>query len=389
MTFSHRYCICVTGYFQAMILLLSFFLSWFTQNENVDSRIIEAESHLSSSLDSAEIVIAQLDTKDLSGYELTRFHYIKADIEYKRKNHFNALTEYLKSLDYAKKSENTELEGVMYMNIGRVFYNYGSHELSLQFYKNALSVATDPERIAKNQYGIGLNYKALEKYDSALLHYTEALDFTSSESLKYIIIKAAGHVFSLKGEYDIAQNYFDRSLLINSEDGNIYHSIGLNYMYQGNTEKASLNFQRCIDIKPHFNTYVKYGEMTQDISILSKAVEIYPDQRLRYRNIEVFYHMGKLTDDMKYFDRYVEEMNAFHAEREAAVDLIKQKLAGLVLDSHQSKVKYAEEKRRLWMFLKYGSIAAVLLTFSFLYGQKRLIGWRVKRIFERNFSEVK
>ena len=351
------------------------------------SELDQAIHALHISLDSTSALLKQMDVEAMNVNEKARFYYIKADIEYKRKQHLKALVSYLESLRFAREASNKDLQRSMHLNIGRIFSFYDDNEISIQFYENSLQLTSNKEKQARLYYNLGRRFRSLKKYDEAISYFHKALERDDSEEFNSIVINAMGLTYIEMGKYKQAEKKLIECIGLNGNRtlGRAYHNLGLNYMYQGKTDQAVLNFEKALEFKPdNFITYLKLGELTKDVKMLKTAEALYADQRPRFRNIKLFYILGKLTGEMTYIDTYAQETEKFHEEREEAIRLLRSKLAGLVFESFNKQISMREEKSVLKDYILWGIFGSVVLAFMIPYIVRKRYGY----LFKRDYTKI-
>jgi two-component system, NarL family, sensor kinase len=138
------------------------------------------------------------------------------------KGDYDASLEYqLEALRIVNKLEDQGIKGSVLTNIGNVHFLNEKFDKAKAYYFEALefkkSLPDDQFRqnLQKTLLNIGNVYDRLEDQDSAIYYFQEALpyaisaDDTKSQALIYTDL---GHAFSEKGEFNLANDYFEKAM---------------------------------------------------------------------------------------------------------------------------------------------------------------------------------
>ena len=144
-------------------------------------------------------------------------------------------------------------------NVGTVYFNQADDAKALEFYLKALGVAeqtTDSTRIATILLNIGAVYAhKTATHDKALQYYFKALPISQSLADKNIlgtINSNIGELYLLRGDVQLAVNYFNESLK--------------NYGGSENTPYALNNLGKAYQQKGDFSTALQYHQQAYDFS---------------------------------------------------------------------------------------------------------------------------
>lgn len=140
------------------------------------------------------------------------------------KGDYDASLEYqLEALRIVNKLEDQGIKGSVLTNIGNVHFLNEKFDKAKAYYFEALefkkSLPDDQFRqnLQKTLLNIGNVYDRLEDQDSAIYYFQEALpyaisaDDTKSQALIYTDL---GHAFSEKGEFNLANDYFEKAMIV-------------------------------------------------------------------------------------------------------------------------------------------------------------------------------
>lgn len=125
---------------------------------------------------------------------------------------------------------------------------------------------------------INLGNTAFEnkEYNKALMYYNKSLQSENSY-LGHVLI---GNTFSVKGEYEAAENAYKDAIKINNSNELSYFNLGLMYSQTNQLEKAINQFNKVIEINPHFSD--------------------------AYRNLAIaLYLKQEYTASLEYFEKYL------------------------------------------------------------------------------------
>ena len=144
-------------------------------------------------------------------------------------------------------------------NVGTVYFNQADDAKALEFYLKALGVAeqtTDSARIATVLLNIGAVYAhKIATHDKALQYYFKALPISQSLADKNIlgtINSNIGELYLLRGDVQLAVNYFNESLK--------------DYGGSENTPYALNNLGKAYQQKGDFSTALQYHQRAYDFS---------------------------------------------------------------------------------------------------------------------------
>ncbi|MEM7334305.1 MAG: tetratricopeptide repeat protein, partial [Chloroflexota bacterium] len=161
-----------------------------------------------------------------------------------------AISQYEKSLQFARKTNNLKRVCTLLMNLGGV-------HLDLTLYEDALTYLTEGLQIAKeiNHEGIlspmllnlGSVAGSLGKYDDELDYYTEALQTARKMGHREdicFLLSNMGALSRTLGEFEVAENYLLEGLQIANEDNlferksSLFRHLATLEIYKGDYSKA-------------------------------------------------------------------------------------------------------------------------------------------------------
>ena len=170
------------------------------------------------------------------------------------KGDYDASLEYqLEALRIVNKLEDQGIKGSVLTNIGNVHFLNEKFDKAKTYYFEALefkkSLPDDQFRqnLQKTLLNIGNVYDRLEDQDSAIYYFQEALpyaisaDDTKSQALIYTDL---GHAFSEKGEFNLANDYFEKAMNVfstGSYENDYDYSILLYSLSQNELRRKNLS----------------------------------------------------------------------------------------------------------------------------------------------------
>jgi serine phosphatase RsbU (regulator of sigma subunit) len=135
-------------------------------------------------------------------------------------------------------------------NLGAIYYSLGEKARALEYYLPALKMAEklgDTTRIGTLMQNIGIVYQELPgAMDTARNYLQRAIEIGEALSRNDILGVSSlnlGNVYMIKGEYDSAMYYLNRSLTVNTSPA--YIATALNYM--GNIHNEKGEYQQAIE----------------------------------------------------------------------------------------------------------------------------------------------
>ena len=145
--------------------------------------------------------------------------------------------------------------------IGEHYERTDEYDLALESYQEALSLVEqegDEQQQAWCLWDIGNIHWLKWDYEQAKQKYEEALDICGDDeafqSIKSRCLDSLGHVYQLTGDLTSALDLFTKAMeildVIGDVNGRILclWSIGLVHLKQGQYDKATTDFNQCIDL---------------------------------------------------------------------------------------------------------------------------------------------
>lgn len=182
---------------------------------------------------------------------LGRLHDIK-------KQHSQAIENFLKALDLSEKNDYFNDREVIYSNLGISNYAMENYDKALQYFQQAIEIEKQiglKRRLAFDYNNISLLYKKINDYDKALFYAEKSLVMEEELGDQYGLARSLNNIAVLNldfKKYDLAKKYLDKSLEINQklEDKEgitqNYMNLGIISSRKGDKKEAEKYFQKSL-----------------------------------------------------------------------------------------------------------------------------------------------
>lgn len=333
-------------------------------------------------------------------------------------NYQKAIEYHEKGLEYARQSNNIELEVISLNMLGVVYRRMDAIRSALDYHKEALDIAETREdltlelkyNIAVSQNSMGNIYLALKQYNLALDQFNKSIKIEMELDNKLglaINNQNIGFAKEKLGSLNDALKYYEKSLKynneINSKVGQVicYNSIGNVYIQKEEYKKAGAYIHdalnKALDINDQYyisTTYLNLGllqlkqqDFTKAETNLSKALEISDNFNLKTNKIDACLYLSELFDKINqpekafdYYKKHVELDETLNNERNLQYvnDLIikyesekkNSQIKALANENEIVKLKLAQKNRTLILSLLGACLALIILIV--LYRQRQL-----------------
>jgi tetratricopeptide (TPR) repeat protein len=198
--------------------------------------------------------------------------------------HQDALREFLKA------EEMYSNDHLLHDDLGRVYLALGRHELAIKHFKKALQI--NPEYTpARNN--LGNAYAVTKDWDKAIEQYEIAADSLLYATPHYPLANI-GFVYYQQGKYDLAKNYYRKSLKAKRDYVGAMHGLGRTYMATGRVAEAIDIMEKAVGLAPESafvnfdmgNAYRMNREYQKAVAFYNKAAELQPDSELADKALE-------------------------------------------------------------------------------------------------------
>lgn len=190
--------------------------------------------------------------------EMLAYSYL-GDYYSERGNHNLGLTNLHRSRKfYEAQNASRELVDV-YNGIGNVFYRKGEFPEAIKWYLKSMSKGDEIQDVwmmnmAKLNLGrCYLQLNELQKGESTILNYIEQVRRLNKPTSLANAYNVLGGYYQGKGDYDLADHYFNEALVIGLNNGDkrnlahSYNNLAISYFYQDKAELAKAYFRKALN----------------------------------------------------------------------------------------------------------------------------------------------
>ncbi|NUM80092.1 tetratricopeptide repeat protein [bacterium] len=103
------------------------------------------------------------------------------------------------------------------------------------------------EHFFQSQYGVGLAYSKLKKFDQAVERFKKAVAINPKNYLPYY---SMGNAYSQMKKYDLAIPEYEQTLKLNKNIFDVYFYLGLACYYQDQNKKAVKHLEKYLELVP-------------------------------------------------------------------------------------------------------------------------------------------
>lgn len=166
-----------------------------------------------------------------------------------------------------------------YINSGKTYLDLQEYEKSLECYRKALHIESNPQILCIIYYNLGVLYGTLTEYDTARGYYIKAIEINPNDASIY---NSLGLTYKNLKQYNSAIQQYNNAILLDPNHSYTYNSLGKWYTDNKDYLIAVENFNKAIKINPqqaafHLNLGNVYFLMKQymaTISCYKKAIEL-------------------------------------------------------------------------------------------------------------------
>jgi len=128
----------------------------------------------------------------------------------------------------------------IYMYLGVLYKSSGKIENSIKYFKNI--TVNDPENELANANMGDIFFKE-DNYDEAIKHYQKAINSSKDDFRKSYLYNDLGLCFFRKGLIEEAINIFKKAIILNSDNQDAIHNLGLIYVRSGMQDKVKDDYK--------------------------------------------------------------------------------------------------------------------------------------------------
>jgi signal transduction histidine kinase len=213
-------------------------------------------------------------------HELVVSYVFWGVLELELGNYRESLAHFLTGMQEVEKIDNLELEASIKGNIGRVYQSLLNPALSIEYYRQALSVHEELNNLSEmaKVYGnMGTLYAELEDYSRALEYYEKSLETSRRLENNLDVALALGNIGNIhyfQGDYDQTIEYYDEAAEIMELLGaSVYqayleNNTGMMLVELGEYEAAAQRFARAEEISGGLSSLELEAEIAASYSEL-------------------------------------------------------------------------------------------------------------------------
>ncbi len=195
---------------------------------------------------------------------------------------------YLQDLKNAEESLsramqcNPKQEGVHFL-LGKIYYETGRSEESQKQFNEELEISSENKEIRGLTYlNLGIVYSDRNENEKAAQAFEKAIELNPTELAAY---NELAIIYTRMSMPEKAEEVMSRIKGIGSENPDIFYNLGVNYYNSKNYAKAVEEFEKTIAIKPDYALAHKYlafalintAEIEKALTHLKKYLELSPE----------------------------------------------------------------------------------------------------------------
>lgn len=198
----------------------------------------------------------------------------------------NALSAYIKALKFFEQAKDPIGEADAYNGIGSVYYAMDENLKAIQYLSKSKALCEEHEAyeiLQKVMDGFGQAYINTKKYDEALVALNEGIQIieqhTQNEHVKAHSFNKLGTVFHLRGNYDTALEYFEKSLALRKKaqfktgQAACLANIGATHHQLNNFKESQHYLEEALDLAREVNARDVEASALIKLSKLSESLE--------------------------------------------------------------------------------------------------------------------
>lgn len=219
------------------------------------------------------------------------------------------------AIDYYNKLLEIETDNAqIYYELGHLYLKKADKVHSIVAFKLALE--NDIDNPFYNN-SLAYAYVQAELYDEAIEYYQKAIKLNPDKQWTSIVCQALGTIYyQIKGNTEAAVASFQAGIILDSENSEIYISLGDAYMAENDLDNAIRAYCDSISVNSEdYRAYAKAGlalwekdYLEEAIVSYHRAIELNPDYDIAQNNLGVIYldGIGVPDESIVYFKRAIE-----------------------------------------------------------------------------------
>lgn len=161
-----------------------------------------------------------------------------------RGNQDKALAAFYEALDLAQKTENLQLQALLYNGIGNIYRDSGRTDDAITAYQKAITLnPDDPDP----WNGLGNVYQDMGHTDDAIMAYHKAIELDPRFSYPW---NGLGNLYRNSGRIDEAHTSYQTAIRLNPQSSIQYSNLALNYRMRNRIEEAITTYKYALEKKP-------------------------------------------------------------------------------------------------------------------------------------------
>lgn len=201
----------------------------------------------------------------------------------------------------------------IYYELGHLYLKKDDKINSVSAFK--LAVEQDSENPFYNN-SLAYAYSKAELYDDAIEHYQKAIALNPDTEWTSIVCQALGTIYAeIKGNTDAAISTYQAGIILDSNNYDLYLSLGDVYMAEYDIDSAIRTYCDAILLNPEdYRAYSKAGVALWEKDFLEealvsfhKAIELNPDNAFAQNNLGILYLDGlaDAEEALTYFENAI------------------------------------------------------------------------------------
>ncbi len=209
--------------------------------------------------------------------ENAAMHYLQANAYYYLQDLKNAEDALTRAMLFDPKQE-----GVHFL-LGKIYYETGRAEESLKQFEKELDISSENKEIRGLTYlNLGIVYSDSKENEKAAQAFEEAIELNPTELAAY---NELAIIYTRMNMPEKAEEVMSRIKGVGTENPDIFYNLGVNYYNSKNYVKAAEEFEKTIALKPDYALAHKYlafalintAEIEKALTHLKKYLELSPN----------------------------------------------------------------------------------------------------------------
>lgn len=306
---------------------------------------------------------------------------------YESENLVPALAAAHDALELAWQTNDSDLITTAHMRLFAIYYKYGAYKMALQAAKRTLEEASSADLKHRSMYNLGLAYKKMGIYDSALLQQQEAYDyFLKTKDVKRVCLtlNEIGLCHWYSYNYAAALRYYKDLEDFSAHSGNqkyvgwAVNNMANTYIKMKDTANAELYLNRAVKLntgRDLIQTYMNLASISVDpYGYLIAAKDAYTSELDSKDYLGILhklrnYHAG--SDSSDYYAHAIADTHELTESRYADISHYN-KLLLIMQVEHQvrtAKDKRKSDRERFYMIIGISIGILIIIYLLWMYNE--------------------